>query len=77
MSSLELTERAFKRIDYFDPALRAFSYLLREEALVQAASADAQSAAGAVLGSLKSSANSPTACADLAFAGDEVRTCPA
>ena len=47
VSSLELTERAFKRIDRFDPALGAFSYLLREEALVQAASADANRA-GAV-----------------------------
>ena len=52
VSSLELTERAFKRIDRFDPALRAFGYLLREKALVQAASADANRAAGAVLGPL-------------------------
>jgi amidase len=52
VSSRELTERAFKRIDHFDPALHAFSYLLREEALEQAARADAQRAGGTVLGPL-------------------------
>ena len=40
ISSVELTEHVFKRIDQFQPKLNAFVYLTREEALRQARSAD-------------------------------------
>jgi amidase len=40
MSSVELTEHVFKRIDQFQPKLNAFVYLTREEALRQARRAD-------------------------------------
>jgi len=36
ISSVELTEHVFKRIDRFQPKLNAFVYLMREEALAQA-----------------------------------------
>ena len=40
MSSVELTEHVFKRIDQFQPKLNAFVYLTREEALRQARRVD-------------------------------------
>jgi amidase len=40
ISSVELTSLVFERIDRYDPKLNAFVYLLREDALAKAATAD-------------------------------------
>ena len=40
ISSVELTEHLFRRIDAFQPTLNAYAYQLREEALVSARQAD-------------------------------------
>ncbi len=40
ISSVELTQRAFARIDKFNPQLNAFVYQTRDEALTQAKKAD-------------------------------------
>src|SRR5947209_5310782 len=40
ISSVELTEHMFRRIDAFQPTLNAYAYQLREEALVSARQAD-------------------------------------
>jgi amidase len=50
VSSVELTQRTFERIDRFNPQLNAFSYQLRDEALAQAKSADDKQARGESLG---------------------------
>ena len=50
ISSLELTQRAFARIDKFNPQLNAFVYQTREEALTQAKKADEAQASGNSLG---------------------------
>ena len=50
VSSVELTQRAFERIDRFNPQLNAFTYQLRDEALAQAKSADEKQARGESLG---------------------------
>jgi amidase len=50
VSSVELTQRTFERIDRFNPRLNAFSYQLRDEALAQAKSADDKQARGESLG---------------------------
>jgi amidase len=50
ISSLELTQRAFARIDKFNPQLNAFVYQTREEALSQAKKADEAQASGKSLG---------------------------
>ena len=41
ISSVELTERMFARIDHYNPQLNVFAYQLREDALAQAKKADA------------------------------------
>ena len=51
ISSLELTEQTFRRIDKYNPQLNAFAYQLREEALVRAKLAD-QSMGRGTLGPL-------------------------
>jgi amidase len=50
ISSVELTERMYERIDHFNPALNAFVYELREGALSQAKKADEAQARGESLG---------------------------
>ena len=50
VSSVELTRRAFERIDRYNPQLNAFAYLLRDDALAQAGKADAALAKGGSLG---------------------------
>jgi amidase len=50
VSSVELTRRAFERIDRFNPQLNAFTYQLRDEALAQAKNADDKQARGEPLG---------------------------
>lgn len=50
VSSVELTQRIFERIDRYNPALNAFVYQLREEAMAQAKAADAALAQGRSLG---------------------------
>jgi len=50
ISSVELTRRVFERIDRYDPALNAFVYQLRENALIRARAADEAVASGGVLG---------------------------
>ena len=50
VSSVELTQRAFERIDRFNPQLNAFTYQLRDEAVAQAKSADEKQARGESLG---------------------------
>ena len=50
ISSLELTQRAFARIDKFNPQLNAFVYQTRDEALAQAKKADEAQASGKSLG---------------------------
>ena len=50
VSSVELTRRAFERIDRYNPQLNAFAYLLRDDALAQAEKADAALAEGGSLG---------------------------
>jgi amidase len=46
VSSLELTRRVCERIDRYNPQLNVFAYQLREDALAQAAKADAAQAKG-------------------------------
>ncbi len=46
ISSVELTEAVFDRIDQLDPTLHAYLHLAREAALAQAKEADARRAAG-------------------------------
>jgi hypothetical protein len=41
ISSVELTQRMFARIDRYNPQLNVFAYQLREDALAQAKKADA------------------------------------
>jgi hypothetical protein len=41
ITSVELTERMFARIDHYNPQLNVFAYQLREDALAQARKADA------------------------------------
>ena len=50
VSSVELTERMFARIDRYNPQLNIFAYQLREDALAQAKKADAALAQGKSLG---------------------------
>lgn len=50
VSSVELTRRVFERVDRYNPRLNVFAYQLREEALTQAAKADAAQAQGRSLG---------------------------
>jgi amidase len=50
ISSLELTQQTFARIDEYNPKLNAFAYLLREEALAHAKQADEMQANGKPLG---------------------------
>jgi amidase len=50
VSSVELTRRAFDRIDRYNPPLNAFVYQLREEALAQAKRADDVQSRGDSLG---------------------------
>jgi len=50
ISSLELTERMFARIDRYNPQLNAFVYQLREDAIAQAKKADEAQAGGKSLG---------------------------
>lgn len=52
VSSVELTRRVFERIDRYNPQLNAFAYQLRDEAMAQAAQADAEHAKGGSLGVL-------------------------
>ena len=46
ISSVELTQRMFARIDHYNPQLNVFAYQLREDALAQAKKADAALAQG-------------------------------
>jgi amidase len=57
VSSVELTERMFARIDHYNPQLNVFAYQLREDALAQARKADAALAQGKASG--KSSDSKP------------------
>jgi amidase len=50
VSSVELTERMFARIDHYNPQLNIFAYQLREDALAQARNADAALAQGQARG---------------------------
>lgn len=50
VSSVELTQRVFDRIDRYNPQLNAFVYQLRAEALAQATMADAVLSKGGSLG---------------------------
>lgn len=50
VSSVELTRLVFERIDRFNPALNAFVYLLKEDALSRATQADEALARGESLG---------------------------
>ena len=50
VSSVELTRRVFERIDRYNPALNAFVYQLRDDALARAEKADAALARGEGLG---------------------------
>jgi len=50
VSSVELTERIFARIDRHNPQLNVFAYQLREDALAQAKKADAALAQGTASG---------------------------
>jgi len=52
ISSLELTQLVFRRIDAFDPKLNAYVYQMREEALEQAKLADDALARGVARGAL-------------------------
>src|SRR5579863_3653973 len=52
VSSLELTRRAFERIDRFNPKLNAFVYQLRDEALARAHTLDEALAHGRSQGAL-------------------------
>jgi len=50
VSSVELTQRVFARIDHFNPQLNAFVYQLREDALARARRADEALSQGKSLG---------------------------
>jgi amidase len=50
VSSVELTQHVFERIDRFNPAINAFAYHLQESALAQAKEADEALARGESLG---------------------------
>jgi amidase len=50
ISSVELTRRVFERVDRYNSELNVFAYQLREDALAQAAKADAAQAKGTSLG---------------------------
>ena len=50
ISSVELTQRMFARIDRYNPQLNVFAYQLREDALAQAKKADASLAQGKASG---------------------------
>src|SRR5580658_3552844 len=50
VSSIELTQHVFERIDRFNPVINAFAYTLRESALAQAKKADEALARGESLG---------------------------
>lgn len=50
VSSVELTERIFARIDHYNPQLNVFAYQLREDARAQAKKADAALAQGKARG---------------------------
>ncbi len=50
VSSLELTQRTFERIDQYNPKVNAFTYQLREQALAQARQADEALARGEAKG---------------------------
>lgn len=52
ISSFELTQRTFARIDKYNPQLNAFAYQLREDALARAKHADEAQASGKSLGVL-------------------------
>jgi amidase len=52
ISSAELTQQIFARIDQYNPKLNAFAYQLREEALARAKQADDAQARGKSLGAL-------------------------
>src|SRR6266567_6342240 len=52
VSSVELTQRIFERIDRYNPKLNAFVYQLREDALTRAKKADEALARGQSLGPL-------------------------
>src|ERR1035437_6512643 len=52
ISSFELTQQTFERIDKFNPQLNAFAYQLREDALARAKQADEAQAGGKSLGVL-------------------------
>ena len=52
ISSFELTQQTFERIDKFNPQLNAFAYQLREDALARAKQADEAQADGKSLGIL-------------------------
>ena len=52
ISSFELTQQVFRRIDKFNPQLNAFAYQLREDALARAKQADEAQAGGKMLGVL-------------------------
>jgi amidase len=52
ISSFELTQKTFVRIDKFNPQLNAFAYQLREDALARAKQADEAQAGGKSLGIL-------------------------
>ncbi|MGC2695462.1 MAG: amidase [Candidatus Angelobacter sp.] len=50
VSSVELTQRMFARIDHYNPQLNVFAFQLREDALAQAKKADTAMAQGKSLG---------------------------
>ena len=52
ISSVELTQETFARIDKYNPQLNAFVYQLREDAIARARKADQESAAGKSFGPL-------------------------
>ena len=52
ISSFELTQQTFARIDKFNPQLNAFAYQLREDAIARAKQADETQAGGKSLGVL-------------------------
>ena len=52
ISSFELTQQTFARIDKYNPQLNAFAYQLREDALARAKQADEAQASGKSLGVL-------------------------
>ena len=52
ISSFELTQQMFARIDKYNPKLNAFAYQLREDAIARAKQADEERAGGKSLGPL-------------------------